>query len=307
MKNVRRKVAATTLGIIIIGLFFAFGCKKDDPVTPSPTYPIEVSFMEYSLEGTSCQWTNLAYDNTVIVINSDEKMNRYVTGSGYLEIDFETQTLLLASGKAEKGISEITVNNLQQLSANEYELDMELLLNEETIAEEWTVALVLEKVSEESAVELIVVEYPIEILFTEYFIYWDDSRGYWQGGVFYSNFPCWENLNHDVWDPDYEWEGKLSIINNSEKLEHYLSCPEDYPAIDFSRYTLVLASGLTEGNNGKIYDMIFLKNSANQYTLKATIPNGALGILGYWCIAILIPKIEDEATVTFCRIYTTYK
>jgi len=161
--NVIRKVTVTTLCVIMIGLFFAFGCKKDngekgDNPPEEPTYPIEIPFTEYSLKGTSCQWTNLAYDNTVIIIDSDEKMNQYITGSGYPEIDFETQTLLLASGKTEKGISEITVNNLQQLSANEYELDMELLLNNETIAEEWAIALIIEKVSEESTVELSVAE-----------------------------------------------------------------------------------------------------------------------------------------------------
>jgi len=290
----------------MIGLFFAFGCKKDngekgDNPPEEPTYPIEIPFEEYSLKGTSCQWTNLAYDNTVIIIDSDEKMNRYVTGtgSGYPEIDFETQTLLLASGKTEKGISEITVNNLQQLSANEYELDMELLLNNETIAEEWTVALVLEKVSEESAVELIVVEYPIEILFTEYYVHWERSLSYWENGVFYPTFPCWKNLNHGQHFP-YVFGGNPTVINNNDELENYLICPEDFPVIDFSRHTLVLTSGYSANTISAIYgisDIALFKNGTNQYAMEATISQGINNEGNPWCIAILTSKIEDDATI----------
>jgi len=307
MINIKKGTVAT-LCMIMVGLFFAFGCKKD-PVTSGggtppggeePTYPIEIPFEEYSLEGTSCQWTNLAYDNTVIVIDSDEKMNRYIacTGSDYPEIDFETQTLLLASGKTEKGISEITVNSLQQLSADKYELNMELLLNDETITEEWAVALIIEKVSE-SMVELIVIEYPIEILFEEYFIHWERSSGYWEDGIFYSTFPCWKNLNHEHC-PDYVWGGKISIINNSEELENYFNCPEDFPVIDFSRHTLVLTSGITGRSISSIHgisEIVFFKNGANQYAMEATISQGITADGNPWCIAILTPKIEDDATI----------
>jgi len=152
--------------MIMIGLFLTVGCKKD-PVAPGggtptgggggeePDYPIEIPFEECSLAET-CQWTNLAYNNTVIVINSGVELRQYVacTGSGYPEIDFETQTLLLASGKAEKGISEIIVNSLQQLSANEYELNVEIDVFDNTNASTWSTVLIAEKVSEESHVEL---------------------------------------------------------------------------------------------------------------------------------------------------------
>jgi hypothetical protein len=43
-------------------------------VTFEPEYPINVPFTIYSLEGTSCKWINLNYDETVIVINSNEKL-----------------------------------------------------------------------------------------------------------------------------------------------------------------------------------------------------------------------------------------
>jgi hypothetical protein len=129
-----------------------------------------------------------------------------------------------------------------------------------------------------------------EIPFTEYFI-----NCFWC-------FPspeelyCWKNLNHDYSSPDYVEGGKLSVINSNEELEDYLICPKDYPVIDFSKHTLLLASGITT-SDAEISDIVFLKNSANQYTLKATIREGDLCVIDYWCIAILAPKIEDEATV----------
>jgi hypothetical protein len=137
-----------------------------------------------------------------------------------------------------------------------------------------------------------------DIPFTEYFIHC-----YWR-------FPspgelaCWKNLNHDYNSPDFVWrEGKLSVINSNEELEDYLICPKDYPVIDFSKHTLLLASGITT-SDAEISDIVFLKNSANQYTLKATIREGDLCIIDYWCFAILTPKIEDEATVILDIKYT---
>jgi hypothetical protein len=152
--NVVKKGTVATLCMVMIGLL-AVGCKKDDGKTPQePTYPTDIPFTEYSLAET-CQWTNLAYDNTVIVINNDEKLSQYVAciGGGYPEIDFEKQALLLASG-ATGGIAEFAVKELQQISENEYELNIEILLDGTKILQNWNVALVVEKMSENSNLEL---------------------------------------------------------------------------------------------------------------------------------------------------------
>ena len=39
-------------------------------------YPIDVPFTEFSLTGTSCQWTTINYDDTLIVINTDFHINK---------------------------------------------------------------------------------------------------------------------------------------------------------------------------------------------------------------------------------------
>ena len=65
--------------VILLLLFFTaiFSSCKDKP--DEPNYPFKISFEEYSLEGTQCQWTNLSYNDKVIVINSNEELGKYIT------------------------------------------------------------------------------------------------------------------------------------------------------------------------------------------------------------------------------------
>ena len=118
-------------------------------------YPKEILFEDYSLAGTSCQWTNLAYDDTIVVINTDDELKQYITctGSEYSAIDFSKHTLLLANGTAPNGIVEIS-NRLLQLSANEYKLDIDILLDESERIALWTMALIVKKVSEGCDIEI---------------------------------------------------------------------------------------------------------------------------------------------------------
>ena len=162
--NVVKKGTVATLCMVMMGLFLAVGCKKDNPTTSGggiggeePTYPTDIPFTKYSLAET-CQWKNLAYDNTVIVINSDEKLSQYVacTGDGYPEIDFSEQTLLLASGKTDHCIFVgIIAKMLQQLSTNLYEFEVELTLNVANVVEPWQVAIIVsDKLSDENTIDL---------------------------------------------------------------------------------------------------------------------------------------------------------
>jgi len=155
-QSVVKRGTVAMLCVILSGLFLVAGCKKD-PVTSGggdpgggeePEYPIEIAFEEYSLE--TCQWTNLAYDDKVMLINSDEELERYIacTGDSYPAVDFSEYTLLLASGKTNGIVSDVAVKDLQQLSASEYELNIEITQSVFAIVEEWTVALIVEKVNE---------------------------------------------------------------------------------------------------------------------------------------------------------------
>jgi hypothetical protein len=410
--SVARKGTVEMLCMILIGLFLIVGCKKDNSEKDTE-YPIEIPFTEYSLPQT-CQWTNLAYDNTVVIINSDEELKQYVacTDGDYPKIDFSKHTLLVASGKTDDGVSKITVVSLQQLSENGYELNMEILLNGTDVLHFWTIALlIVEKTNEESNVKLNITlsDYPINIPFEKYSLF--GTSCWWN---IYCTFPtdpyiitinnheeldeyiaCYPDgtypevdfskhtlvlavgaVNYDVykftaknlqqiseneykfnieitlrdikfpgnkwhfafiveklneessmelnmtyeyypitipfteyymhnpspqglppcWDLFYSYSyGHLTIINSDKELKQYLICVEDFPAIDFSKHTLLVANGYS--NVGSFFNISFVKNSINQYTLNVTVRRGNIHISDKWIVAILIPKITDEETV----------
>jgi len=118
---------------------------------------IEIPFEEYSLEGTSCQWINLnySYSSELITIYSNAELeNHIICSSGnYPEIDFSKHTLLLANGSTPNGISEIS-KHLLQYSVNKYKLNIEILLNDSDMVDFWITALIVNKLKEESSVEL---------------------------------------------------------------------------------------------------------------------------------------------------------
>jgi hypothetical protein len=258
-----------------------------DNLTEWKAVAFDIPFTEYSLEGTSCQWENLNYDETVIIINSAEELENYIscTEGSYPEIDFSQYTLLLVSGETPNGIEEITVKDLQQLSANEYELNIEILLNDATVLQKWTIALVVEKLSGESAVELNIIyeeiEYPIDVPFTEYLLG--------------ETLCLWANLS----TYPYPSGTVVIIINNEEELEQYITCAEgNYPEVDFRSHTLLLAKG--RSNNGQINDINknLLKLSSQEYQLNIELFYGMTTTAECWIVALIMEKISDECNVT---------
>ena len=160
MKKILKKplwlTVITTLCLVVASLFSAYSCNKTENTLPN--YPVKIPFTEYSLAGTFCQWTNLNYDDKIIVINSNKKLASYINclEGNYPEIDFSKHTLLLASGTTPNGIVEIS-NRLLQLSANEYKLDIKILLNEAEVIGKWITVLIVNKLNEESDIELVTI------------------------------------------------------------------------------------------------------------------------------------------------------
>jgi len=246
-------------------------------VTFETEYPIEIPFEEYSLEGTFCQWKNLDYDETVIIINSEKELENYISCSegSYPEIDFAQYTLLLASGTAVYVIDELIVQNLLQLSSNEYLLNVEIILTDAPAIDKWTIAIIVGKLNKDSNVELNVdyKEYPINIPFTEYSL--AGSACHWT--KFESN--------------------KIIVINNDEELKDYIICTdENYPPIDFLKYSLLLVRGIS--TQGIYYiDIDFSKDTVNEYTLNVIIHTYWSFIVEDWLISIITPKIGNETTI----------
>jgi len=139
----------TALLLILAGV--ASSCNPEEP-----DYPIGILFTEYSLESSSCQWRNLNYDDKIIIINSNEELENYISCSdgNYSEIDFSKHTLLLASGKINGHISEISAKDFKQLSSNKYKLYVEVTSCNLTHIASWSNAVVVDKLNNNCHVEL---------------------------------------------------------------------------------------------------------------------------------------------------------
>jgi len=138
----------TALLLILAGV--AATCNK-----PPLDYSVNIPFTEYSLDGTQCQWANLAYDGKVIIINSNEELEKYITcaSKNYPEIDFSKNTLLLTSGKTANNFLRIS-KNLQKVSSDEYELNIEITPTTTTVDREWSMALMTEKLNEKNSIKV---------------------------------------------------------------------------------------------------------------------------------------------------------
>jgi len=123
-------------------------------------YPIEIPIENYSLAGTSCQWTNLPlYGNYVFTINSDEEIEQYVvcTEENYPEIDFSVYTLLLAVGWSPHAFATLISREYMQISRNEYTLNLKIHSGYMLMPSPWRFAFLVPKVFDEEIIILNVV------------------------------------------------------------------------------------------------------------------------------------------------------
>ena len=119
--------------------------------------PFDVPFEEYSLEGTQCKWVNLNYDDSLIIVNNTQELEGYITciSGNYPEIDFSKHTLLFASGTTPNACV-VNSNRLIQITVNNYQLEVEVLLNIMDEEGKWITALIVKKLSDESDIDLII-------------------------------------------------------------------------------------------------------------------------------------------------------
>jgi hypothetical protein len=140
---------------IILLLAGNFTCAKEKENDD----PIEIPITEYSLAETSCRWTNLDYDGKVIIINSNAKLEKYITcmEGSFPEIDFSKNTLLLARGGC--GARNKIITTFFQYSTNKYTLDVKIyssiLLPAVTT---WSVSILVPKIPNNAIVILDIKE-----------------------------------------------------------------------------------------------------------------------------------------------------
>ena len=114
---------------------------------------IEIPLKKYSLEEASCQWTNLNYNASVIIVNSVEELNKYVicTAGSYPAIDFSKYTLLLTGGGTTNGVSNIDAV-FTQVAVNQYSLKVTIHLNLTTVAQGWSISVLTPKIAGKSTI-----------------------------------------------------------------------------------------------------------------------------------------------------------
>ena len=115
--------------------------------------PETVSFTEYSLEETACSWINPAL-NEVIVINSNEDMEKYINciEGSYPEIDFSKNTLLLASS-SDKDVKNIDASFFKD-AANNYTVKVTVSSGNAAETVNWNVAILTSKIPNDAIITL---------------------------------------------------------------------------------------------------------------------------------------------------------
>ncbi|MDR2912016.1 MAG: hypothetical protein LBV38_01760 [Alistipes sp.] len=107
-------------------------------------------------------------------------------------------------------------------------------------------------------------------------------------------------------DPDHAnapREGEVVAVDSDEELAEYIE--GDYPAVDFSRKTLLLARGATLSGVHKATVDSLSQIADGRYRLYVTVFLNAASVLDCWHTAITTDKIEEgsefELEVNFPR------
>lgn len=132
------------------------GSEPEPEPEPIETAELTDGFADYSLKGTSSEWTNLDVVNHsegyLLIINSDEEMRNHVSGN-YPPIDFSKRTLLLAYG-LEPYQNAPDTKTYKQVSDNNYRMSVNLQSSLAPAFLEWREAILVEKLNDGSEVAL---------------------------------------------------------------------------------------------------------------------------------------------------------
>jgi len=117
--------------------------------------------------------------------------------------------------------------------------------------------------------------------------------------MFYSldgNICKWTFLydNNETFEP---FEGIVNIINSNEELINYVTC-SNFPIVDFSQKTLLLAYGYSNRMILYIPTILYQQVSEKNFSMKIVIQSGGGNAFDKWVVALLIPKITSDIIVT---------
>ena len=128
-------------------------------------------------------------------------------------------------------------------------------------------------------------EEPVEVTSTEYSL---------------EETSCKWNLNLD------ERGRNLIVINSYEVLENHIICTgSDYPAIDFTKYTLLLAYGNESGLY--IQSPVYLHWFSTGYVLNADFLASDAAVMNPWQSAIIVDKLPEESNIELLYNYVNFR
>jgi len=299
MKPTLLKLTAVLL--ILAGVFTS--CQETpnpiDPDKPPVTkYPIDISFTEYSLAlEYECLWndSNFNYDNAIIIINSDEEMDEYFSchyNKIHNPIDFSKYTLLLTSWQTREHVLKNS-KKLQQLSHYQYQLNIELFVDEHLIHEKWIGALLVEKLSKESTIELkttlVKPKFILPVSVTEQNIIDFFNMVFpIKSGHLFDKSPCFFTTlpsNKDT----------CLIINSMNEFRSACECSNDLPEIDFDNYTLIIGKKHLANLSVHISEQKIIEDNVLTLYLCIFIPDSGFTAMHQAYHWGLYPKLSNKS------------
>ena len=88
------------------------------------------------------------------------------------------------------------------------------------------------------------------------------------------------------------------MVNNNEELQNFITCTSgNYPEIDFSKHSLLMARGVCTSGIVAL-EMQLQQISSNGYSLDVDITMDMTAVPQGWFISITVPKLSSNDTVT---------
>ena len=96
---------------------------------------------------------------------------------------------------------------------------------------------------------------------------------------------------------DNDMNGKVLIINSDEDLKNYITCGNsNYPAVDFSKYTILYAQDVTTSGVSNISKK-FQQFTDNEYNLYIDVTLNMTAVAQGWSTSIRVKKLSQNAIV----------
>ena len=288
----QRIVAFCIVCMLLLAIASCESAKETSALDEKEEEVITDSFSEFSLIETSCKWIRYDGDSgyELIIINSDKELRNYIIcaeADDFPTIDFSRYTLLLARGFMGNNCTPDYVI-LQQTSSESYVMSLVFQQNIADVILHWQVAIITDKLSDSDNVKLNVrlnFKEKMEentVTFTEFSL----SECRWLNITEWTDQELCANSNGVV------------IINSNEKLRQYIECVDgNYPYIDFSKYTLLLVSGVTPNLVNEVTINSFQQLSVNKYKLDVEVLMGDATMPDKWVTALVINKLSIQSEI----------